>query len=286
MMIRWSVQSVVDHSDLSAGRPPAGLLSPDEYAFYARLLSPQRRRDWLLGRWTAKRLVQAHLAAGAGFAPALTQFAISQDEAGAPIVTSRDPALLAALLPGVRPEPPGAPATRLPLLLSISHGHGYALGAVCDKTAARAGLGVDLELVEHREPLFLADFFSEQEHRALAASPADQQNQLITAGWSGKEAALKALRLGIRLDPRLVQCFLAPGEPSGWAPLRIEPFGEWPPAYADRRLGFAGWWRLMDNRLLPGTTFVLTLVLALATLQEAPNGHWPPEAVAFELCTS
>ncbi|HXF63319.1 MAG TPA: 4'-phosphopantetheinyl transferase superfamily protein [Caldilineaceae bacterium] len=286
VMIRWSVQSVVDHPDLSAGRPPAGLLNPDERHVYAGLLNPQRRRDWLLGRWTAKRLVQAHLAAAAGFFPILAGFTISQDIHGAPVAISHDAALLDVLSLGAGSRPAGGQATRLPLLLSISHSHGYACCAVCDAVAGIAGLGIDLEPVERREARFRTDFFSEQEQHALAALPAEQQDRLISAGWSAKEAALKALGLGLRVDPRQVQCFLTPGEPCTWTPFRIEPCGEWPPARAGRPAGFAGWWRLMDNRLRPGEAFVLTLVAALVASSEAPNDCWHPEHTAFELCIS
>lgn len=36
-----------------------GLLTPAEQAVFEGLKSDKRRRDWLLGRWTGKRLVQA-----------------------------------------------------------------------------------------------------------------------------------------------------------------------------------------------------------------------------------
>src|SRR4051812_27323042 len=114
-MIRWLVQTTVDDPDLAAGRPAAGLLTSAEWEQYGRSLSPRRRRDWLLGRWTAKRLIQTHVAATDGFSPPFDSFSIENEAGGAPYVTSRYPALRGH-----------CKDERVPLALTISHSHGYA----------------------------------------------------------------------------------------------------------------------------------------------------------------
>jgi 4'-phosphopantetheinyl transferase len=254
-MIRWLVQSIVDHPDLAAGRPPAGLLSRAEQERYAGYLNPKRRRDWLSGRWTAKKLIQAHYAATAGLEPALDSFTITQEPDGAPYAISCDPTLVGARSAESSP-------VRLPLVLSISHSHGYALCAVCAGGEPAPKLGADIELVERRDPAFAHDFFTAREQAAFAAVPARLADLMITATWSAKESVLKALRLGLRVDTRTVECFVTPAEPHVWTPFCIElcpALGQKVPQ-AEPLASFAGWWRIMDNRLRPGTQFVLTLV--------------------------
>ena len=246
-MIRWLVQSIVDHPDLSTGHPPAGLLTMTETAQYGGYLSPRRRRDWLLGRWTAKRLVQTHLIATEGFRPALDSFRIEQYPSGAPYVYGEHPALYKATHNG-----------QMPLLLSISHSHGYAFCALCVEDRGYARLGVDIELVEPRSDNFVQEFFTAEEQSCLGRCSLALSDLMLTATWSAKEAALKATHLGLRADPRSVQCLLHPECPRLWRPFRVE-------VQADRvdiiRMGaLRGWWRVMENRLRPGHYFVLTIV--------------------------
>src|SRR5690606_24625333 len=113
-MIRWLIQTTADHPDLAAGRAPAGLLTAEEATHYQAYTSPRRRRDWLLGRWTAKQLVQHHLMLSLGFRPACDSFMVAQTPSGAPIITSHSP----------------THSPVLPLALSISHSQGYAFCAL------------------------------------------------------------------------------------------------------------------------------------------------------------
>ncbi|RIK33954.1 MAG: hypothetical protein DCC57_24670, partial [Chloroflexi bacterium] len=109
---------------------------------------------------------------------------------------------------------------------------------------------------------------------------------LVTATWSAKESVLKALRLGLRVDTRTVQCMVPPTQPRMWSTFSIDICGAVQPAHAAAAHagtvhaeparaellpagiphGFTGWWRVMDNRLRPGTQFVLTLVAQGCTL--------------------
>lgn len=211
-------------------------LSTSEAATYARLALPKRRGDWLLGRYTAKQLVQQALAQ-AGQTVALPEIEIVADADGAP----------AAWRSGAR----------LPLCLSISHSHNSAFCALIETHDPGARVGADLELVEPRDPAFVADFFTAREQAQIAAAPPALRDTLITATWSAKEAVLKALREGLRIDTRRVECFFEPGAPAadGWTPYTIQldatldhPFahGQW-----------AGWWRVQGD-------FVLTLAERVA----------------------
>jgi 4'-phosphopantetheinyl transferase len=246
-MIRWLVQTVADHPDLSALRPPKALLTAAEAAHYATYLSPRRRRDWLLGRWTAKQVVQQHIATTDGFTPALDAFSIEYDDHGAPTITSQHPALRGACGAGC-----------VPLALSISHSHGYALCAVAANPTGEVRLGVDIELVEPRPAGFAQEFFTPAEKATLEVAPPDLRDLLTTAMWSVKEAILKATHLGLSTDPRRIACGMHPVRPRHWTPLRVslDPSLH---EHAGSQGALRVWWRVLDNRLRPGTSFVLTL---------------------------
>jgi 4'-phosphopantetheinyl transferase len=260
-MIRWLIQSVVDHPDLTAGRPPAGLLTPHELAHYNGYYSPRRQRDWLLGRWTAKRLTQSYFAATAGFHPAFTCFTIAQDAGGVPYLAADDPAMTSSQTSS---QSASQTLPRVPLCLSISHSHGYAFCAVSPEQSAATRLGADIELVEARSPSFVNDFFTPDEQRQLGPTPPALYELMVNATWSAKEAALKATHRGLRADPLGVQCFLRPEFARHWTPFALEVA----PALraATPAQAFRGWWRVIDNRLRPYSCFVLTLVAQAAQL--------------------
>jgi 4'-phosphopantetheinyl transferase len=192
---------------------PDGLdwLAPDERVRVETLRFALRRADFLLGRWIAKRLIAAVL-------PDTRLAAIS-------IRAAADGAPEAFL--------DGAP---LPLTVSLSHRAGRALAAVGDAGA----LGADLELVEPRSALLVADFFTAAEAAAVAACPPAGRDRAIALIWSAKESALKARRTGLREDPRRIRveadAITAPadaGSEGAWRALRIAIEGG---------PELAGWW--------------------------------------------
>jgi len=209
------------------------LLSPAEAAAYAALRTAKRRRDWLLGRRVAKRLVQASVAARTGQTLPLHDIAILSHADGWPQVT----------LPTLGVDAP-------PLTLSISHSHDRAF---CALLWGDRPLGCDLEFIEPRSPGFVADYFTAGERALVAAMPETQRAVLANAIWSGKEAALKAIRRGLAEDTRLVTCL--PGQEAdagGWRTLRYRwetPARGLPP--------LMGWWRALDG-------FVVTLAAGRA----------------------
>jgi 4'-phosphopantetheinyl transferase len=201
----------------NAGDVPArdDWLSAGEARVFDNMRFAKRRADWRLGRWTAKCALAAYF-----------------DVAG-------DPHALAAI--GIMPAPSGAPLVFFAdqpaaVTISLSHRAGQAICAV-----ARPGvmLGCDLEMVEPRSDAFAADYFAPDEQALVAgASPADRY-RLLALLWSAKESALKALRVGLRLDTRCVSV-----SPSGlgqagddWHPLEAR--------YADQT--FQGWWQSRSN---------------------------------------
>lgn len=236
-MIHWLVQRLDDYPDLAAEQAPARLLAPAEQARFAAMTNPKRRGDWLLGRWTAKQLLQA-LARQNGRTAPLSAITIASDKDGAPYTRF-----------GARS---GAGWS-----LSLSHSHGVAF---CAATAGACRLGADIEWIEPRAPGFARDYLTPAE-LALVVRAGAARDCLLTAMWSGKEAALKALRIGLRVDTRSVSCLIAPEREAatGWQPFWL--------AWDERCFGqemsplpAAGWWRLWQG-------FVLTLVAQ-------PPGDW------------
>ena len=208
------------------------LLSPAEATAYAALRTAKRRHDWLLGRRVAKRLVQASVAARTGQTLALNEIVILSHADGWPQVS----------LP--------AAAAAGPLTLSISHSHKRAF---CALVWGNRPLGCDLEFIEPRSAGFVADYFTLSEREHLAAATLTDHPTLANAIWSGKEAALKAIRRGLAEDTRLVSCL--PGqaaEAGGWRTLSYRwetPARALPP--------LLGWWRAWDG-------FVMTLAAGRA----------------------
>lgn len=229
-MIHWLVEPLQADPHMAQGAAPPGLLSPDEVDTLARLQTPKRRQEWLLGRWTAKNLVRAYLQASADRLPPPDRVAIRNAADGVPYVT---------LL-----EDEGE--QRLPVSLSISHSHGLAFCALHPEAGNGVvwRVGADIEYVETRDDSFVVEFFTTEERRLVAQAAPGEQALLVTAIWSGKEALLKALATGLRLNTRRVECAMGPSvsamdEWVVWAPRVQAPahlFGA--PA-----LRWSGWWR-------------------------------------------
>lgn len=196
-------------------------LAPAERARLAGLHAPGRRADWLLGRWTAKRVLGPRLgAAREPLAPGRLEITAAGDGAPEAFVDGR----------------------RAPWTVSLSHRAGRALCAVARDPAV---LGCDLEVIEDRDPALVADFFAAPERALVDRVDAAARRWLIPLLWSAKESALKALRTGLRDDPRDVVVALVPGAAAGWHPLQVR--------HTETGAALAGWWR-------PADRFVLTIV--------------------------
>ncbi|HWQ04000.1 MAG TPA: 4'-phosphopantetheinyl transferase superfamily protein [Longilinea sp.] len=159
--------------------PPAGeFLSPGEVEKYSKLRFPQRRADWLLGRWTAKQLLHTSVEQLSGLH--FAEWTVANEGDGRPY----------ASLSG----------RRLPGCLSISHRGGQAVCAWSSN--AHIGLGIDLEIIEPRTNAFIQDYLTDAEQILAAGRQREGDAVLI---WSAKEAMLKAMGTGLRLDTRSVE---------------------------------------------------------------------------------
>lgn len=205
----------------------------------------KRRRDWLLGRRTAKRVVTQALLQRYGGSPTLAALEIAADPSGAPF---------ARLAPEAPPFGGLAPGARLPLSVSISHSHGAAFCAALWTGPYAEAVGADLERIEPRPETLLRDFFTEEE---IAASADRQDREVFVNGvWSAKEAVLKALRRGLTVDTRSVSCL--PDGSGGLSRGGWRPFGvRCSPNLLDSPAEIHGLWQVRDG-------FVLTLAVVRA----------------------
>lgn len=242
MMIHWLIQSAQAHPELADGVILAGVLHPDEQIKLANLRTEKRQRDWLLGRWTAKQLIQEVVRQQTGQELTLPEIEVRNGRRGDPIVNGQ--------LSMVNGQPQETDLNSL-VTLSISHAHGHAFCAVVERPSWP--IGADLEWIERRSEAFVADYFTAAERELVGQAAGEMRDVLVTAVWSAKEAVLKALHLGLTVDTRYVECMLPPvGErPSIWTPFAIRCDNNRLPHPAP---SFNGWWRTWEN-------FVLTLVV-------------------------
>lgn len=186
-------------------------LTSAERTHATRLQVPQRRTDWLLGRWTAKCAV-------AGF---LDVSATAENLANIVLV----------------PGPDGAPVVHLrrsasPVNVSISHRDGCAL---CVVASSGHALGCDLERLEPHSEAFVLDYFTKEERWFIESWVTRGRTEYPAILWSAKEAVLKLLHVGLRMDTRAVSVRLEEtAEERTWNAFR---------ALSVNGTMFRGWWQ-------------------------------------------
>ena len=211
--VSWLLQTADDLP------PHQEWLSPAENERLAGLEVSKRRREWLLGRWTAKRALAAYRPATLG-KRSLSHLEIRSAADGAPEAA--------------------CDGRTIPLVLTLSHRGDLAVSAVA---AADTALGCDLERLEPRSEGLVEDFFTEEEQRLVAAAGAQEAELLANLVWSAKESALKAMRVGLRMDTRKVEVELPVGDGvDGWSSLRVH--------HRESGREFVGWWRQVSSCVL------------------------------------
>ena len=256
-MIHWLVQSADAYPNSPDGVVLDGVLHPREQAKFATLKTEKRRQDWLLGRWTAKQLIGEVVVNQIGEKLPFNSIEVQNGAMGDPIVNCElrivngERFAIQAQSPILRQNQDKFSNLQSLLTLSISHSHAHAFCALVEKPDWP--LGADIEQIEARSAEFVTDYFTEEEQVLVNQLPEDMRDVAVTAVWSAKEAALKALHLGLTVDTRAVACLIEVGEkrPLTWTPFTIHcdvtRLSNPPPP-------LTGWWRTYEN-------FVLTLVV-------------------------
>jgi phosphopantetheinyl transferase len=199
MTVFWSFAAIKEELTKDHDYEPIFYLGRQEREYLDSLRFEKRRSEWLAGRIALKHLL---LAAN----PVLSQhelptIQILKTEDGAPYL----------LIDG-DPDPNHK--------ISLSHSNGYVF---CAYSNEHDHLGVDLERVEKRPQDFMQDFFTPDELCHISRRPSENHPLLATLIWSAKEAVLKALSVGLKVDTRKVNIHVESSKPStlGWNSLRF-----------------------------------------------------------------
>ncbi|MEM6533779.1 MAG: SDR family NAD(P)-dependent oxidoreductase, partial [Myxococcota bacterium] len=161
-------------------------LSPTERGRFDALKTRKRQLEWLAGRIAAKRLIREVHFSGEGAVVSYAAITVQTNSLGAPEIT----------IVGEKGEEPR---------VSISHSAGVAAALV----AREPGLapGIDVEAIESRSDAFVRDYFTEFERGQIEREPA-RRDARVTAIWAVKEAIMKSLGIGARVDFRQIEVTL------------------------------------------------------------------------------
>lgn len=230
--VYWYVGETGPNATGLTVHPPAEILSAEEMGKFEQMRFLKRREEWLLGRLTLKKLLKNCVP---GLAEVdFTDLTIGNQPRGAPFVSFK--------------------GKILDIPVSLSHRQGTAAAAV--SLYPGIGIGIDLEWVEERAESFYTDYFTPTELAILRAGQDDQTAWIGTLIWSAKEAMLKALGHGLRVDTRSVEVLrIVDDLNTGWNTLEIQA-----PAFEGTR--WHGTWRRSGN---------LVCTIALLNSPGCPN---------------
>ncbi|GIV66054.1 MAG: hypothetical protein KatS3mg047_0447 [Bellilinea sp.] len=196
-------------------------LSPKEQTLLAVMRFPKRRSEWINGRWTAKQLLLKAIPLLDG--RPMAEISIENHIAGYPLVMID-----------------GQPLSGC---LSISHrGERVAAAYTAHEDIL---IGIDLEWIEERHPAFLQDYFTGDEIVWVNTGQPNEQAARTTLLWSAKEAALKALRLGLAVDTRMIEVRSAfENEMESWQSLNYTS------DLPEEGTHLIGWWQQRGNYMI------------------------------------
>lgn len=165
---------------------PSLWLTSEEVRVFERLKTPQRRQDWLAGRWAAKELIQKYLYNEAGRELALSHIEIMNDENGAPY--ARVPRTTRPL------RDLRSPSLKLGTWnfeISLAHSAGYGLAGF----SPHGPIGVDLQQIRPVRSDLIERVLTEYEREKLTYYFPQRPLEGFFVFWTLKEATIKALRI-------------------------------------------------------------------------------------------
>jgi phosphopantetheinyl transferase len=206
-MFRYKLVHASAFPSLAHGQAWPGLLSPREERILAGLGIVPRRRKWLMGRAAAKELVREMLV---GESVPDNRISVLNQPSGEPFV----------LIEG-----------RGGWGRAISLSHRSEVGMAASPLDESTRIGADVETVEPRDPALVRQFYTDGEAQIVEAS-GQERDEVVARIWSAKEAVLKLLGLGLRIDTRGVVVDLAghafPECLAEWQPVDVKVIAELP----------------------------------------------------------
>ncbi|HEY5284892.1 MAG TPA: 4'-phosphopantetheinyl transferase superfamily protein [Polyangia bacterium] len=206
-MFRYKLVHASAFPSLAHGQAWPCFLSPREERILAALGIVPRRRKWLMGRAAAKQLVRDM---SPGEEVPDHRISVLNQPSGEPFV----------LIEG---------RGGWGRAISLSHRSDVGMAAApLDQTSR---IGADVETVEPRDPALVRQFYTDGEAEIVEAA-GDDRDEVVARIWSAKEAVLKLLGLGLRIDTRGVVVDLAghafPECPAEWQPVDVNVIAELP----------------------------------------------------------
>ena len=172
-----NLRSFRDYPDVFRDGTEAGFLTERERKLLASAEVRSRRQAWVLGRLTAKELVQRYCDETAGIIPGARQISVVRDANGVPIVEL---------------EGGAGGAIQGPIGVSLAYCDNYAFAAVRNTSGGHA-FAVTMDRVEPQYPFFEDDKLTEDEVARVRLEDVTTQDRLLTTFWSLKKAVHKAL---------------------------------------------------------------------------------------------
>ncbi len=197
-----------------------GWLSPKEYKTVQSFKIEKRRNDWLLGRWTSKKLIQDYYLTR-NFNYKLHELEIIAAENGQPQL----------FINGKTQR----------INFSISHSEGCAF---CVLNGHASSIGCDIEALLPRSEGLMTDFFTKDEIVVVEKQLETDKKIFITnLTWSAKESVLKVLKEGLRIDTRKINVFdFTQQITNEWKPFKS--------VYQETKKDFWGWYKKHQNFVL------------------------------------
>ena len=177
------IPTLKDEIEKSGRQVLSRYLHPEEDKRLVGLKNPKKAWEWLGGRVAAKMALRCFVNEERGHDTLLNEIVLRNDKSGKPVCNCQ----------GVH--------------ISISHRESMAVAAIADQTRWD-GIGIDLEVIEPKEPAMWEQFFTlgEQELALkMARERGVEESTYFSHLWAIKEAVLKALGLGLRVDSRQVE---------------------------------------------------------------------------------
>ena len=169
------------------------ILHTSERESYFSLPNLARKREWLAGRLAAKEAVR-RLAQRQAKRLYPADIIINRQENGQPYAS-------------------GIWATNITWspVISISHKDNLAIAVAGSRSDCKS-IGVDIEVLSVKDEGFEELAFSQQEREALQQLQGTARDLRLTQMWCAKEAAGKALGIGLSANPRSLKAELRHGD--------------------------------------------------------------------------